>query len=373
MNVDVLVIGGGLAGLASANEAAKRGLKAAIVEESWSLGGQLRQQTQYIDGLPAPYEGLRGYELVQNLISGCYNMSQSIDTYLQHSVIGAYADGSVGVSNGERIIPIQAQAMIVATGAAERAVAFPGWTLPGIMTIGAAQIMINRERIYPGKRTVVVGTSDFAFEAVKQLIQSGIEVAAIVERKDKAVSTRQELIKSVLNRGVPIHFESEILEAKGHGKVERVTITSISNENLKFEEEVDFVALDGGREPILECFTMLQCELAYQSGLGGWAPVYSHGLETNRQGIFVAGNAAGVSSQASILQTGSIAGISVAERLGKLDEQESFELKVALWDRIYQWETERDAELWNARVAQMESYAGSALARDPKQWMKVSI
>jgi thioredoxin reductase len=372
MNVDVLVIGGGLAGLAAAYEAAKRGLKVAIVEESWSLGGQLRQQTQYIDGLPAPYEGLRGYEVVQALISECSSLPMPIDTYLNHNVIGVYADGSVGVSNGERVIPIQARAIIVATGAAERAVAFPGWTLPGIMTIGAAQIMINRERIYPGKRTVVVGTSDLALEVVMQLIQAGIEVAAIVESKDKAVSTRQELIQSAQNRGVPIHFESEILEAKGHGKVESVTITSTSNENLKFEEDVDFVALDGGREPILESFTMLQCDLGYQTGLGGWAPVYSQGLETSRNGVFVAGNAAGVSTQASILQTGSIAGIGVAERLGKLDAQVSFELKMALWDRIYQWEKVRDVELWDARVTHMEAYAGSTLARDPKQWMIVS-
>ncbi|MDA6131203.1 hypothetical protein OSK38_28040, partial [Escherichia coli] len=79
-------------------------------------------------------------------------------------MVGFYADGSAGITDEENVFPVKAKKIIVASGAAEKAVAFPKWTLPGIMTIGAAQTLINRDFVLPGREAVIVGSSDFAME-----------------------------------------------------------------------------------------------------------------------------------------------------------------------------------------------------------------
>ncbi len=172
--------------MVAAYEASSRGAEVAIVEESWALGGQLKQQTQVLDGLNSPFTGLRGYELASRLIDRLEPFN--IETYLQHTFIGVYSDKSVGICNGQKITKVSASSMVVATGAAENPVVFPGWTLPGIMTIGAAQILVNRERVYPGKTTLIIGSSDLSLETAAQMMAVGIEVLGIVEKSEKLLA-----------------------------------------------------------------------------------------------------------------------------------------------------------------------------------------
>lgn len=344
MQTDVLVIGGGLAGLAAAYEAANRGLKVIIADESWSLGGQLRQQTQILNDLPDQFRNQRGFELASELTQRITLLN--VDRLTDHTFIGMYSDDCFGFSNAERVISVQAKTAVIATGAAENPIAFPGWTLPGIMTVGAAQIMINRERVCPGKNALVVGSSDFALEVVRQMQGVGIHIAGIVTESQRQLSV--ELQPS----NIPVFKDSMVALAKGKGRVEQVTVCSKYDPSLSIDFAVDLVCLDGGRHPILEPFTVLGCALGYEVKLGGWVPNYTNQLQTSVEGIYVAGNGAGITSQAGVLLTGMIAGIEAAQRLGCYIEEDRTTV-ANLWENLQQVE---EKEVWEARRTHMAQF-----------------
>src|SRR5699024_9405137 len=122
-------------------------------------------------------------ELVERLIQQL--QAYPIQLLLNHTLIGRYKDGNFGVSDGKNVFAVQAKKVIFATGAAEKPLVFPKWTLPGIMTAGAAQIFINREMVKPGHEMLMVGSGDFALEVCFQLHEAGVKVKGIIEKNSK--------------------------------------------------------------------------------------------------------------------------------------------------------------------------------------------
>lgn len=329
METDVLIIGGGPAGLAAAIEIASRGLYVTIIDESSSLGGQLWQQTQLIRPLPSVYQPMRGFDLANELTEQVNRFM--VRQLLNHRVIGFYADGSVGITDEENVFPVKTKKLVVATGAAEKAMAFPKWTLPGILTIGAAQTLVNREFVLPGKEAVIVGSSDFAMDIACQLMDVGIKVKGIIEKEHVAAAREQEKVSKLVRRGIPFYFNSFIKEARGNGQVEEIDIQLPSN---MITENTDLVCIDGGRSPILDTFYQLGCAFGYQEVLGGWVPQYNRLFKSDREDVFLAGNAAGISTQGPLLLTGMIAGISVCEELQAISRGEAEEMRDALWKEL---------------------------------------
>ncbi|WP_394139923.1 NAD(P)/FAD-dependent oxidoreductase [Cytobacillus oceanisediminis] len=353
METDVLIIGGGPAGLAAAIETASRGLDVTIVDESSSLGGQLCQQTQLIRPLPSVYQPMRGFELAKVLTEQMNDFT--VGTLLNHRVIGLYADGSVGLSDEEKVFPVKAKKIVVATGAAEQAVAFPKWTLPGIITIGAAQTLVNRDFVMPGKEAVIVGSSDFALDVASQLLEVGAEVKGIVEKNPAAAARVKGKIDALKGRGIPFYFNSLIKEARGNGQVEEIDI-EVTGKILTVTADV--VCIDGGRSPILDSFYQLGCSFGYQEGLGGWVPQYNRQFKTDKENVFLAGNAAGISEQGALLLTGMIAGISVCEELQAIRSGEAEEIRNALWKELKLLEYK---DVWEGRTKHMENFAAPVL------------
>jgi sarcosine oxidase subunit alpha len=349
MITDALVVGGGPAGLASAYEVASRGYKVTIVDEARELGGQLRAQTQLIDPMPAALSGLRGFQLANRLIQRLQSLS--VEYLLAHEAIGVCADGSVGISHQENVEKIIAKSVVVATGAAESAFPFPGWTLPGVMTIGAAQMLINRERVYPGRTTLVIGSSDMALRIAQQMSEVGIRVLVVAEAAGRATAGEDRTIADFDRTGIPLLLNTNIVSASGRGKVEEVHLWESADKNREHKYQVDFLCLDGGRHPILEALAVLNCQLTYRQGLGGWVPCYSTDFESSVPGTFVAGQAAGVTGHAGIYLTGAIAGVSVVDYLEKQASPERRDIKQAYWKELESIEAVRWPEVWQARQA----------------------
>ncbi len=351
METEVLILGGGPSGLAAAYEVASRGHGVMIVDEAWALGGQLRQQTQIIDPIPAPFTGLRGFQLAETLVERLKEFP--VEYLLKHEFIGLFADGSAGVSGGEKILRISAKCFVVATGAAESARHFPGWTLPGVMTIGAAQILINRERIYPGKTGLVVGSSDMALEITRQMHDVGINVIGVVEPTSQILAKDGKIVSSLQETGIPVLLQTEVVAVSGSGKVETVLLSSGNKPGVETDCQVDFVCIDGGRHPILEPFSIMNCPLRYEKELGGWLPSYNGKLQSTNSGIFVAGQAAGVTCQAGVVLTGAIAGINAVDYLenGTAEARES--CKQVYWDELKRIESTQTPEVWQARMSHM--------------------
>lgn len=256
----------------------------------------------------------------------------------------------------------------MATGAAETPVAFPGWTLPGVMTIGAAQILINRERVLPGKQTVIVGSSDFALELVMQLLATGVQVHAIIEKSSSLKAENPEIIESFTKLNVPVFLNSQIVSAEGKGRVANVKIGGRSNSFNVIERDVDFVCVDGGRHPILEPFTLFSCDLHYRARLGGWLPQYNTNLETSAIGLYAAGNAAGITHQAGIFLTGGIAGLAAAIALDVPLKKSALERKQMFWSSLANVESGVFQATWEARIAHMEQSIQELLSKDPLDW-----
>ena len=349
MTTDVLILGGGPAGLACAYEVASRGHKATIVDEARALGGQLRSQTQILDLMPTALAGLRGFELAEKLVGRLRTLP--LEYLLECEAIGRFVDGSIGVSNGRNIEKLTPKSIVVATGAAESPVVFPGWTLPGVMTIGAAQILINRERVYPGKRTVVIGSSDMALAIAKQLHDVGIEVLGVVAAASQIAARDQKTIKAFRETAIPLLLQTDIVSAGGRKRVEEVFLRSAHDGSMEQKFQVDFVCLDGGRHPVLEAFAMLNCQFAYRKVLGGWLPCYTSNFESSVSGIFAAGQAAGIAGHAGICITGALAGIGAVDYLEKGTTPERQSDKQRYWSELEQLEAAQLADVWQARQA----------------------
>jgi sarcosine oxidase subunit alpha len=313
----------------------------------------LRHQTHVIDSLPAPLSGLRAYETAEQLVVRLRPFP--IRYFLQHEIIGLYEDGSVGVYNGREFLSITPRSIIIATGASESALPFPGWTLPGVMTIGAAQILINRERVYPGKATLVVGSSDMALEVAEQMHDVGIHVLAVVEGTEQIRARDANTITSFRRTGIPVLFQTEMVSANGRRMVEEVILRRVNENNAERAYSLDFVCIDGGRQPILEVLSLLNCQVGYQLSLGGWLPRYTSDLQASVSGVFVAGQAAGVTCHAGIYFTGALAGIGAVDYLEEATTEERKSSKQKYWDELRNIEAANLPDVWQARLSHIKS------------------
>ncbi|MCM3569246.1 FAD-dependent oxidoreductase [Neobacillus mesonae] len=356
METDVLIIGAGPAGLAAAFETASRGLDVTVIDESLSLGGQLIQQTQNLSSLPSDLSPMRGFELAAHLIKQIEEYD--IRYLLGHRVIGFYQDGTIGITDEVDVFPVKTKKMIVATGAAENAVAFPKWTLPGVLTIGAAQTLINRDFVKPGNDAVIVGSSDFAMDVALQLSEVGVQVKGIVEKSTGVLSRNTEKVKQVNKIGIPIYVDSSIVEARGMGAVEEIVI---KQEDRVFTEKADLVCIDGGRSPILDIFYQLGTSFGFQKELGGWVPQYNKDFQTDCKDVFLAGNAAGVSTQGALVLTGRLAGMNVCEALGAVSKETAAVEKKGLWKELEIVETKYNLDIWHARNRHVDNFTHPVL------------
>lgn len=357
MKTDLLVIGSGPAGLMSAIEAAENNVRVTIIEESHQIGGQLRQQTQYLFPLPFGMKSMRGFQIANQLVQKAA-FNENINVYTNHTVIGLYKDGRVGLNNGKEIISCEAEKIVIATGADIQGVLFPGWTMPGVMTIGASQIMVNRERIKPGNSAFIVGSSDFAIEVALQLDQVGVKVLGIIEKDTKFHYRKQENADEVKEKGIPLLNNSFIEQAKGNGQVEKVII---DQKGSKEEYEVDLLCVDGGLNPIIELCQLYNCSFAFNEKLGGWIPSYNTNFESSTDDVFIAGNTGGLTCQGAVMATGKIAGLGVAESLGKISGQEADLIRSTYWSELSRVEHAFDPMVHEARNHHVQNYQASRI------------
>lgn len=363
METDLLIIGGGPAGLHAALTADRAGARVVVADESFSLGGQLRQQTQWFSNLPGQYGygKKRGTWVNEQLINQVG--ASNVQVLKKHTMIGSYLNGNIGVSDGDKTFEIQSRKSIIAPGAQEEAKVFPGWTLPGVMTAGAAQILINREKVLPGKRAVMVGSNDFSLEVARQLNSCGITVEAIVEEKNQIICSDGELVKTVEN--VPVYTNSTIEIVTGAGEVEHVVIQT--PDGLK-EVNADLVCIANGFSPILEPFEIMNCHFVYQKELGGWLAAYNIHLQTTNPSCYIAGNAAGITDFGSILLTGEIAALSALEAMGFISSAEGDEQKSRCWRELANLESEK---VLKARTEMIADYHQKHELNLPDYFMKI--
>jgi len=308
ITTEILVVGAGPAGLMAAIHAAEAGAKVLLVERADRLGGQLIKQTHKFFGSKAEYAGERGIQIAEKLIASSQE-SQGITIWKNAVVLGIYPDGIVTISNNGEFCTVKPAKIIIATGASEKTMAFPNNDLPGVYGAGAVQTLMNVHGVLPGKRLLMVGAGNIGVIVAYQLLQSGVEVAGIVEAGPK-VGGYQVHAAKLRRHGVPIYTSHSVKSAHGTSHLEGVTICKLDSNWQPIEGSDQYVEVDG------LCLAVGLSEMKYAGELGGNVPLRDANLKTTHPDIYVAGDVSGVEEASAAMVEGKIAGIYVASILG---------------------------------------------------------
>ena len=332
---DIVVVGAGPAGLAAAIEAAKRGARTLVVDENNKPGGQLFKQIHKFFGSHEHRAGVRGYDIGRQLLDEAAN--SGVTVWLDTVVHGLF-DSRVAVLREGRHVTVETGRIILATGASENAVAFPGSTLPGVMGAGAIQTMINVHRVLPGKRFVMLGSGNVGLIVCYQLMQAGAEVLAVVEAMPSIGGYGVHAAK-IRRAGVPILVGTTISRVVGQGKVEAVVLATLGPDGMIDPESertlaADTVGLAVGLTPLTELAWMAGCEFFFSPKLGGHLPLHDENMLTSLPYLYVAGDITGVEEASTAMEEGRLAGIATAESLGLVAAATAAADKAAVRQRI---------------------------------------
>jgi len=215
---------------------------------------------------------------------------------------------------------LQAKALILATGAYDRPIVFPGWTLPGVMTAGAAQTYVNLHRVLPGRRALVVGAGNVGLIVAYQLLQAGAEVPAVVEIAPRPGGYYVHAAR-ISREGVPVLTRHVLLRCEGEERLERAVVAALDAQGRPAPGsektfEVDTVCLAVGLSPAAELAAMAGAATAYVAALGGWVPLHDATMRSTLPWLYVAGDAAGVEEISAAMLCGRLAGVDIARRVG---------------------------------------------------------
>jgi thioredoxin reductase len=317
LEVDVLVVGGGPAGLCAAARAAHYGAKVLLVDENQQPGGQLFKQIHKFFGSKDHQAGVRGFDIGRRLLRECSDYG--VITLLETVAYGIFPTGVGLISQGTKRFQVSAKKIILACGAAENALTFPGWTLPGVMTAGAAQTMVNIHQVAVGERVLIIGSGNVGLIVAYQLLLAGIKVVAVLEILPQISGYGVHAAK-LRRKGIPIYCSSTILAAQGIEQVVSAIIAKVDNHyrplsGTEMEVKTDTICLAVGLTPLAELAMSAGCKMTYNTALGGYVPLHTDLLETSVPGVFVAGDIAGVEEASTAMEEGKLAGTAAAASL----------------------------------------------------------
>ena len=344
--VEILVIGAGPAGLSAAIEAAKAGAQVLVVDENSRPGGQLFKQIHKFFGSRRHKAGVRGVDIGTKLLEEVEALGVEV---MLNTVAYGYYPNNEGVAlavNGEEGIIVNPKKVIIATGASENPLAFPGWTLPGVVGAGAIQTMINVHRVHVGKKVLMIGSGNVGLIVSYQLLQSGTEVVGIVEAAPKVGGYGVHSAK-VRRAGVPMYTGHTVIEAVPNEDKSGVKGAILAEVDSHFQPipgteqfvECDTIGIAVGLTPDIGLPSMADVTFVNAGALGAQVPMHDRNMETTKEGIYVAGDSSGVEEASTAIEEGKLAGIAAAEALGKISAEEAEEAKANVWKSLDQLRT----------------------------------
>ena len=367
LQTDIAIVGSGPAGLAAAVEAAAAGARVTLIDEYLRLGGQFFKHmpvgftVEDTSALGKDYA--RGQQLMSLVTSA------NVEIWLNTLVWGAFENRTLALMRGRGSVELRADKVIVATGAYDRPLPFPGWTLPGVMTAGAAQTLVKSQAILPGSRVLLVGTGPFQLPVAHQLLHSGAKLVGVVEatsfaslvrgapgaagRPDRALEGFGYW-REIRASGAPFIFGHTIVEARGDGRVQQALIAPIDDRwavtrNGERLFDVDAICLAFGFLPSTQITRLLGCDERFDPEAGGFLPKRDANLETSVPGVFAAGEVGGIGGSDAALAEGRLAAVSAARQLGLLDQADAERKAVAL--RVEVLKARRFADYLNRSFA----------------------
>ncbi|SFG72706.1 sarcosine oxidase subunit alpha [Desulfotomaculum arcticum] len=316
---EICIVGGGPAGLTAALKAAALGAAVTLIDRNDYLGGQLIKQTHRFFGSKQQRASERGINIARELAAAVQN-EEKITVLTDATVLGYYKDGVLTVEQNEQYIKIKPQKIIMATGGAEKSLAFPNNDLPGVYGAGAVQTLVNVYGVKPGSKVLMVGAGNIGVIVSYQLLQAGVEVAAIIEAAP-VIGAYWVHASKVVRAGVPIYTSHTIKRARGEKEVEGATIVQLDDKwqpvsGSEKDLDVDVICLSVGLSPLTELLWQAGCRMEFVPELSGHVPLRNEQLETSVPGIYVAGDVSGIEEASAAMMEGALAGLNAAKALG---------------------------------------------------------
>jgi thioredoxin reductase len=329
--VDVAVVGAGPAGMAAAVAARASGASVVLVDEYPAPGGQIWRRAFAEIGDVAPASLPRdGRELCRRLASSGATVLSGTSVWAA-SAPGGPHDGAgplhtlLAHGAGGETGRILARSVVLATGAYDRPLAFPGWTLPGVLTAGGAQALAKGQGVLPGRRVLLAGAGPFLLPVARQLRAGGAQVVAVVEatRRREWLAAAPRMAAHPGRLGAYLGYRSRmpttafvwghvLVRADGEDGVERATIAAATDDwsprpGSEREFEVDAVCTAYGFLPSIDLARTFGCEL------NGDAVAHDQDMQTTIKGVFVAGEASGIGGADMAVIEGELAGACAAD------------------------------------------------------------
>ncbi|MFC6983189.1 NAD(P)/FAD-dependent oxidoreductase [Streptomyces cirratus] len=337
---DLAVVGAGPAGLAAAVTAARLGLRVALLDAGERPGGQFYRRPAPGLGAVRPESLHHGWAAfaAREAALRTHESAGRITYFPAHHVWTVVPDGGRWTLHAvagpeERSVSVGARAVLLATGAYERQLPFPGWTLPGVVGAGGAQAMLKGGLVLPGKRVVVAGSGPLLLAVAGSLAAAGAAVPAVVEAASYTAYAGRlpDLLRNpgklaegatyggaLLRHGVRLLTRHAVTEAHGRDRVEAVTVARLGGDwrplpGTGRRIPCDALAVGHGLVPQLELATALGC--ATRSGEDGTVALeLDAGQRTSVPGIWSAGETGGIGGAQLALAEGELAAFSVAGR-----------------------------------------------------------
>jgi sarcosine oxidase subunit alpha len=299
VSAQVLVIGGGPAGINAAIELGRLGIETLLVDDKKELGGKLTLQTHpFFGSRDDCYAGIRGIDIA-HIMTGELSGLDSVKVLTGTTAVGVFHDGKVGMHGPGGYFLVAPKVVLVACGARERGLAFPGCDLPGVYGAGAFQTLLNRDLIMPTERLFIVGGGNVGLIAGYHAIQAGIKVVGLVEALPRCGGYKVHADK-LARLGVPIYTSHTVVSAEGGGKLERITTAAVDVSFRPIEGtartfDVDTLLVAVGLSPIDELYYKLT----------------EFGLE-----CYTCGDSAEIAEASAAIFSGKITGRKIARALG---------------------------------------------------------
>lgn len=340
----LVIIGGGPAGITAAIEAARAGLKPMLIDEAPALGGQVYRQ------IPEAFHVGNAHELGRDFVRGeqlrqeFSAVADRVEVLSNTTVLAVWPNHEILWSTEERSGVLRAERLIIASGAYDRPMPFPGWTLPGVMTAGGIQTLLKTMRVRPGQRAVVAGTGLLILAVARRLHEAGVEVVAVLDAADSPwagggfpeewgdwsfLKDAWDHLEHLRDASIPLLSSHTIFEAHGPAEVRAASFGAVQPTNwqpLKVSRQrvdVDLIVSGFGFVPNTELTELAGCEHRYAPNLGGWIPLRDIQMQTTVPGIFAVGDGAGIGGVLVALDEGRVAGITVAEHAGAMEPREA--------------------------------------------------